>query len=105
MSALMKTDQWGCVRKKINATSYVEAIEELFKGALVNGEVIDRVMPAPSGEVVPVLVQLDDRVFDLTPMADEQGTRMTMVGAVSMNLKRMGHDIWYPSAFRLRRRA
>lgn len=82
----------GVRSQKINATSYVEAIEELFKGALVNGEVIDRVMPAPSGEVAPVLVQLDDRVFDLTPMADEQGTTL-MVGAISMNLKRIGHDI------------
>ncbi|MGX1201235.1 hypothetical protein [Marinobacter sp. MBR-105] len=82
----------GVKSQKIEAPTYMEAIVELFKNAVQNGEMIDRVMPAPSGEVVPALVQLDDRVFDLTPMADEQGATL-MVGAIAMNLKRMGNDI------------
>lgn len=78
--------------KVFMATSYVEAMEDLFKDALKNGYIIDRVVPSGDSTALPSVIQLDDRVFDLTPLADELGATL-IVGAISVNLKRMGNDI------------
>lgn len=76
--------------RNIYATSYTEAVETLFQDAMKEGRTIDRLYPG-TGQQAPGLVQMDRNVFDLTPAADNGST--LLVGAISLNLERKGHDL------------
>jgi hypothetical protein len=59
--------------RHFEATSYQDAVEQLLKDTVANGEVIDWIYNQ-GDEELPALIQLDDRVFDLTACGDRPVT-------------------------------
>lgn len=78
------------VTESVNATSYREAVEDVFKSAVADGRVIDRVYPG-AGETPPALIQLDRNIFDLTASVDND--TVLKVGAMEVNINRNNHSL------------
>lgn len=74
----------------VKSTSYQEAVETVFKEAIAEGRVIDRVYPG-AGEIPPALIQLDRNIFDLTASADND--TMLKVGAMEVTINRNNHNL------------
>jgi|AntRauTorcE11898_2_1112593.scaffolds.fasta_scaffold44858_1 hypothetical protein len=87
---VMEDSNIEMVTEKVNATSYQEAVESVFKGAIADGRTIDRLFPG-AGETPPVLIQLDRNIFDLTASADND--TVLKVGAMEVNINRNNHNL------------
>lgn len=87
---VMENSNIEMVTETFNATSYQEAVELVFKGAIADGRTIDRLYPG-AGETAPVLIQLDRNIFDLTASADND--TVLKVGAMEVNISRNNHNL------------